>query len=98
MQRFIMGIVKIIITQRIVLGIVIANTSIIVTIIITQRIVLGIIIVNIAIAAILIVTVPSITLGIMTYGIVAGIITIIGSISPCPRQGLRLGPTVIDTR
>jgi len=73
--------ITLIITQRNVLGIVIVNTNIIVTIIITQRIILGVIIVNIVTAAILIiVTVPNITLGIMTYGIITGIVTTIGSI------------------
>jgi hypothetical protein len=64
------------------LGLILVNIRPIVTIIITQRIVLGVIIVNIATAAILIiVTVPNITLGIMTYGIVTGIVTTIGSIA-----------------
>ena len=89
-QRNVLGIL-IIVTQRIVLGILIVNTAIaaiviivlIIHILITQRIVLGILIVTIAIVAILImVSVPNIGLGITTQGIVAGIVTIIGSTAP----------------
>ena len=62
---------------------IIVIVTIIIHILITQRIVLGILIVTIAIVAILImVSVPSIDLGITSYGIIAGIITIIGSTAP----------------
>ena len=67
-QRNVLGIL-IIVTQRIVLG--------------TQRIVLGILIVIIVTVAVLItVSILNIGLGITTYGIVVGIITIIGSTAP----------------